>query len=268
MFLKMWNIPKSNPEISDQSMAKFGFGNKYEDLVVEKYKMVTPRIWLQAGGGYEIPGLDAEIEYGMAAYGAAFANMFAPRITYRIDIVLDDIYKKLDDEIKRYVVEVKGTADFPFKNHYEKDDKRGTQWGVVKAPKEGNFLQLHQYLTFEGIDQGFLHYGCFNDGAEQIWYIERDDELVERAVVEPCREAYRAFIYRKLPDRDYEAKISKDETRLLKTGTHWRCQYCGFSSMCYGVDGYEPLESIEQLWPTEPADGKEDGEARKRTRSK
>lgn len=252
MFLKMWGFPKSNARVTNKSQAKFGFGNKYEELVVEKYKRITPQLWLQAGGAWKIPGLEPEIEYAMAAYGADFANMFAPRISYKIDMVLDDVHCVLDDEVKRYVVEVKGTADFPFKDHYKsaKSDRKPI-YGVVTAPKDGNFLQTHQYMTFEEIDQGLLHYGDFNDGSEHIWYLDRDDDLVERAVVEPYREAYRAYVYRKMPDRDYNAKISKDGKRLLKSDTHWRCEYCGYASMCWGVDGYEPLETIEQLWPDE-----------------
>ena len=248
MFLAMWNIPESNGDLSDDTINTFAVGNKVEEHIVEKFRTLQGRMWEQPGGSFWVPGTEEEVQFLFDTYGLKSYQMFLPKVSYKMDIVFDDLSRRIHEKkIRRYIVEVKSTKDFPFSTHTKQGSKDPYWYGYDAAPGPDHFLQLHQYLYGEGVVDGLLVYFDKNTSEELVWQYERDEELMNDIVLERYRMLYYNYVHRLLPDRPYIAVMSKKGDRIIKTGSDWQCRYCAQSSRCWGLDGYEPLEDVEQL---------------------
>lgn len=243
LFLTMWDVPQSNPELADETVTNFAVGDKVEEHVLNKYRRIPGPMWEQVGGGYPIPGCEADLQHLYDTYGVKAFSLFNPRVSYKIDAVKDDRGKSFGKTAKFYAIEVKSAKEFPFTTHTKTGADEPFMYGWDAVPPEGYFLQLHSYLYGEKIQDGFLHAVNKNVGAERVWHIKRNEQLVEDYIIAPFREVFHAYVHRKIPDRPYSVKISKrDPKRILKTGSDWQCRYCNHADRCWNLGNYEDWE--------------------------
>lgn len=246
MFFLMWAIPESNPDLSDETINIFAIGNKVEEHVVSKYRQLRGTMWEQGHFGHNLlddPAFRKDLESlnsGDNAYGVNILDMFMPRITGKMDIVFDDLSKVFDKKVRRYIVEVKSIKDWPFASHKRKGEDEPYFIGLDMVTPEGYYLQECQYLYFNQVERGMIHFVNKNTGAERIWNVELDaaTNAVENIVLPRFKKWYIAYLKKELPAPPYEVKLSKDKSRILKTGSDWHCQYCSYSSLCWGLDGF------------------------------
>jgi len=249
MFWELSGVKMSNPDMSDDSQNTFAVGNKVEEHVVEKYRRLTTRMWEQAGGGYDIPGCEADLAMLVETHGIRAMFMLRPTVGYKMDLVFDDIHCNIGAKPGRYIIEVKSRKEFPFSTHANKAGE--VYWyGDDTAPPEDYYMQLQQYLYGENVVHGLLHLFNKNDGAEIIWHVTRNEQLVKDVVHEYFRALYHAYVMQECPDHPYHAEKTVAGDRLKKDGTDWQCMYCPYSDACWNLPGFEEWE-----WENEMATG-------------
>ena len=254
LWLTMWDVKKSNSDLSDDTTNTFAIGNKVEEHVVDKYRHLRGRMWTQAGGAYSlitknVTPFTVMVNHAIEKYGSRALDLFIPKVTYKMDIVFDDIDKQFSAEVCRYIVEVKSIKDWPFKSHTRTGEKLPYFIGCDDAPSEDYYLQICQYLYYEQVADGMLHFVNKNTGAEKVWHVDLEaaTHAVETVVLPKFRNLWEMYVLKRMPDRNHLVALSKDGSRILKTGSDWECQYCPFADRCWGVGDYEPLEKVEQL---------------------
>ena len=283
MFYMMWNIPESNPDITDMANNNFDIGYMVEAHIVEKYRKLRGTMWEQSRCSFnllddpvfkqQLTDLPAEDR----GFGVDIMNMFMPRISGNMDIVFDDLSKVFNKKVKRYIIEVKSIKDWPFASHTRQGEKEPYMIGADMVTPEGYYLQLCNYLYLNQVEDGMLHLFNKNNGSERVWNVtlEAATHAMENVVLPRFKSWYIAYLKKELPDRPYEGKISKDGTRLLKADTYWKCLYCSRSSLCWQLDGIteqpefgvnnEPTQKHKKE-PIGRKTGKEGGGRRKRSR--
>lgn len=245
LFYMMWNIPESNPDITDQAINNFALGDMVEEHIIRKYRQLHGTMWEQGRCGFNLlddPDFRKEIEglnSGANAYGVGVLDMFMPRISGKMDIVFDDIGKVFDKKAKRYIIEVKSIKDWPFATHTRKGEDDPYMIGLDMVTPRGYYLQLCNYLYVNQVQDGMLHFFNKNNGAERIWHVtlEAATRAMEEVVLPFFKDLYISYLKRELPDPPCVVKISKDGSRVLKTGSDWRALYCPYCSQCWLLDG-------------------------------
>ncbi len=291
LFYTMWNIPQSNPEITDQANNNFDIGHMAEEHIVRKYRQLRGVMWEQSRCMYNLLG-DAEfreeiegLNAGDNNYGVNILDMFMPRITGNMDIVFDDLSKVFDHDnseelsgcdnsnelsnkkAKRYIIEVKTIKDWPFASHSKQGEKEPFMIGADMVTPEGYYLQLCSYLYINQVENGMLHFFNKNNGAERIWEatLEKATHAMETAVLPKFKALYIAYLKRELPERICKVKLSKDNSRILKTGSTWKALYCPYSSQCWLLDGIECQPKFGEFKdkPSKPKEVTKDEPSRK-----
>lgn len=267
MWLTMWNIPQSNSDLSDESFNTFALGDMVESHVVSKYRRLRGFIWEQAGGSFQLTGdpeFDREVDGAQDRYGIGLLKMFLPKVTYKMDIVFDDVGKQFAEQPRRYIVEVKSIKDWPFDTHKRNGEDTPYFYGLDTVPNEGYYLQLCQYLYYEKTKDGLLHFVNKNTGEERLWHVDLEaaTRAVEGYVLPKYRKLWTMYVTKQMPERNHHVEFSKAHDRILSTGSDYECRYCPFADRCWGIGKYEPLENVEQLgeWldggkKTEPTGG-------------
>lgn len=247
LFYMMWNIPQSNSDIADQANNNFEVGNMAEAHIVNKYRQLRGVMWTQARCGYnllddpefreQLKGLNA----GGNGYGINILDMFMPRISGNMDIVFDDLSKVFSKKAKRYIIEVKTIKDWPFTSHTHRGESEPYMIGADMVTPAGYYLQLCSYLYLNQVEDGLLWLFNKNNGAERVWEVtlEAATYAMENVVLPKFKALYIAYLKRELPDPPCKVKLSKDGSRILKTGSDWQVLYCPYSSVCWEMDGFK-----------------------------
>lgn len=268
----MWNIPESNPDITDQAINNFALGDMVEEHIIRKYRQLRGTMWEQARCGYNLlddPEFRKELEgmTGKKSYGVDMLDMFMPRISGKMDIVFDDLSKTFSKKAKRYIIEVKSIKDWPFDSHKHRGEDEPYMIGLDMVTPRGYYLQLCNYLYVNQVEDGMLHFFNKNNGAERIWAVDLEaaTHAMEAVVLPFFKDLYIAYLKKELPEQPYTVKLAKDKSRILKTGSDWQCQYCSYSSQCWLLDGITEQPEFG-VCPHDRKTGKE--ETPKETRNK